>query len=127
MVNYYLNSSDSFNFISVSLITFIQYYFTQETENSIKEDAKRISSLVEKSHNKSLAIQNSQKLVDGPGGLIIMNNFNDKPHASYNNTKTQMLNEIKKSPKFKRVFNNGEFETQNVTIKITVIHNHIYY
>ena len=34
-----------------------------------------------------------------------------------NNTKTQMLNEIKKSPKFKRVFNNGEFETQNVTIK----------
>ena len=59
--------------------------------------------------------------------LIIMNNFNDKPHASYNNTKTQMLNEIKKSPKFKRVFNNGEFETQNVTIKITVIHNHIYY
>ncbi|MBW4836974.1 MAG: HAMP domain-containing protein [Staphylococcaceae bacterium] len=103
--------------LSVSLITFIQYYFTQETENSIKEDAKRISSLVEKSHNKSLAIQNSQKLVDGPGGLIIMNNFNDKPHASYNNTKTQMLNEIKKSPKFKRVFNNGEFETQNVTIK----------
>ena len=68
--------------LSVSLITFIQYYFTQETENSIKEDAK-ISSLVEKSHNKSLAIQNSQKLVDGPGGLIIMNNFNDKPHASY--------------------------------------------
>ena len=51
----------------------------------------KISSLVEKSHNKSLAIQNSQKLVDGPGGLIIMNNFNDKPHASYNNTKTQML------------------------------------
>ena len=35
--------------LSVSLITFIQYYFTQETENSIKEDAKRISSLVEKS------------------------------------------------------------------------------
>ena len=26
--------------LSVSLITFIQYYFTQETENSIKEDAK---------------------------------------------------------------------------------------
>ena len=28
--------------LSVSLITFIQYYFTQETENSIKEDAKKL-------------------------------------------------------------------------------------
>ena len=28
--------------LSVSLITFIQYYFTQETENSIKEDAKEL-------------------------------------------------------------------------------------
>ncbi len=27
--------------LSVSLITFIQYYFTQETENAIKEDAKK--------------------------------------------------------------------------------------
>ena len=26
--------------LSVSLITFIQYYFTQETEYAIKEDAK---------------------------------------------------------------------------------------
>lgn len=103
--------------LSVSLITFIQYYFTQETENSIKEDAKRISSLVEKSHNKSLAIQNSQTLIDGPGGLIIMNNFNDKSKSSYNNTKTQMLNEIKSSDQFKKVFNEGKFETQNVTIK----------
>ena len=57
MVNYYFNSSDSFNFIKCSLITFIQYYFTQETENAIKEDAKRIGSLVEKSHNKTLAIK----------------------------------------------------------------------
>ena len=103
--------------LSVSLITFIQYYFTQETENSIKEDAKRISSLVEKSKNKSLAIQNSQKLIDGPGGLIIMKNFNDKPASSYNNTKIQMLKEIKHNDNFKKVFQKGEFETQNVTIK----------
>lgn len=88
--------------LSVSLITFIQYYFTQETENSIKEDAKRISSLVEKSKNKSLAIQNSQKLIDGPGGLIIMKDFNDKPASSYNNTKIQMLKEIKHNDNFKR-------------------------
>lgn len=103
--------------LSVSLITFIQYYFTQETENSIKEDAKRISSLVEKSKNKSLAIQNSQKLIDGPGGLIIMKDFNDKPASSYNNTKIQMLKEIKHNDNFKKVFQKGKFETQNVTIK----------
>ncbi|MFW3601378.1 ATP-binding protein [Staphylococcus caprae] len=103
--------------LSVSLTTFIQYYFTQETENSIKEDAKRISSLVEKSKNKSLAIQNSQKLIDGPGGLIIMKDFNDKPASSYNNTKIQMLKEIKHNDNFKKVFQKGEFETQNVTIK----------
>ena len=106
--------------LSVSLITFIQYYFTQETENSIKEDAKRISSLVE-IKNKSLAIQNSQKLIDGPGGLIIMKDFNDKPASSYNNTKIQMLKEIKHNDNFKKVFQKGEFETQNVTIKIMVI------
>lgn len=82
--------------LSVSLITFIQYYFTQETENSIKEDTKRISSLVEESKNKSLAIQNSQTLIDNPGGLIIMSNMDDKPDSSYKNTKIQMFNEIKK-------------------------------
>ena len=32
--------------LSVSLITFIQYYFTQETENAIKEDAKELVHLL---------------------------------------------------------------------------------
>ncbi|SPZ98129.1 ResE [Staphylococcus aureus] len=32
--------------LSIALITFMQYYFTQETENAIREDARRISSLV---------------------------------------------------------------------------------
>ncbi|WP_369352380.1 ATP-binding protein [Staphylococcus epidermidis] len=103
--------------LSVSLITFIQYYFTQETEYAIKEDAKRISSLVEKSQNKTLAIQNSQTLIDGPGGLIIMNDMSEKPDSSYKDTKKQMFNEIKKSTKFKKVFKEGEYETQNITIK----------
>lgn len=105
--------------LSVSLITFIQYYFTQETENAIKEDAIRISSLVEKSHNKTLAIQNSQTLIDGdgPGGLIIMKDMSEKPDSSYKDTKKQMFNEIKKSTKFKKVFKEGEYETQNITIK----------
>lgn len=29
--------------LSIALITFMQYYFTQETENAIREDARRIS------------------------------------------------------------------------------------
>ncbi len=65
---------------------------------------KRISSLVEKSHNKTLAIQNSQTLIDGdgPGGLIIMKDMSEKPDSSYKDTKKQMFNEIKKSTKFKK-------------------------
>ena len=43
-----------------ALITFIQYYYTQQTENAIREDASRISHLVEKADNKSLAIQHSR-------------------------------------------------------------------
>ena len=80
--------------LSVSLITFIQYYFTQ-------------------------AIQNSQTLIDGdgPGGLIIMKDMSEKPDSSYKDTKKQMFNEIKKSTKFKKVFKEGEYETQNITIK----------
>ena len=48
--------------LSVSLITFIQYYFTQETENAIKEDAKRISSLVD--HPQGLDERHYQSLDD---------------------------------------------------------------
>ena len=33
--------------LSAALITFIQYYYTQQTENAIREDASRISHLVE--------------------------------------------------------------------------------
>ena len=89
--------------LSVSLITFIQYYFTQETENAIKEDAKRISLLVEKSHNKTLAIQNSQTLIDGPGGLIIMKDMSEKPDSSYKDTKKQMFSEINLKKCLKKV------------------------
>ena len=49
----------------------------------------KISSLVEKSHNKTLAIQNSQTLIDGPGGLIIMNDMSEKPDSSYKDTKNK--------------------------------------
>ena len=51
----------------------------------------KISSLVEKSHNKTLAIQNSQTLIDGPGGLIIMKDMSEKPDSSYKDTKNKCL------------------------------------
>ena len=70
--------------LSAALITFIQYYYTQQTENAIREDASRISHLVEKADNKSLAIQHSQELIDGTGGVIIMSNKNMSAEKSYN-------------------------------------------
>ena len=69
--------------LSAALITFIQYYYTQQTENAIREDASRISHLVEKADNKSLAIQHSQELIDGTGG-VIMSNKNMSAEKSYN-------------------------------------------
>ncbi len=42
--------------LSIALITFMQYYFTRD-QNAIREDARRISSLVEQSHNKEEAIK----------------------------------------------------------------------
>ena len=59
--------------LSAALITFIQSYFTQETEDSLLKDAKRISELVASSDNKATAIEHSRKLIEGPVGLIIMN------------------------------------------------------
>ena len=46
--------------LSAALITFIQYYYTEQTEKSIRDDAKRISHVVETSKNKKLAIEHSQ-------------------------------------------------------------------
>ena len=80
--------------LSAALITFIQYYYTQQTENAIREDASRISHLVEKADNKSLAIQHSQELIDGTGGVIIMSNKNMSAEKSYNLIKKRMLKEI---------------------------------
>ena len=74
--------------LSIALITFMQYYFTQETENAIREDARRISSLVEQSHNKE-AIKYSQTLIENPGGLMIINNKHRQSSASLSNIKSK--------------------------------------
>ena len=59
--------------LSAALITFIQSYFTQETEDSLLKDAQRISQLVESADDKTTAIEYSRKLIENPDGLIIMN------------------------------------------------------
>ena len=103
--------------LSAALITFIQYYYTQEAEDSIKEDAKRISSLVESSKNQNIAIKNRQTLIDNPGGLIIMKNSSTAYQQTISPDKKAMLKEIKDNKDFNRVFKHGESMTRNVTIK----------
>lgn len=103
--------------LSIALITFMQYYFTQETENAIREDARRISSLVEQSHNKEEAIKYSQTLIENPGGLMIINNKHRQSTASLSNIKKQMLNEVVNNDHFDDVFDKGKSVTRNVTIK----------
>ncbi|MBE7356024.1 HAMP domain-containing protein [Staphylococcus haemolyticus] len=102
--------------LSAALITFIQYYYTQQTENAIREDASRISHLVEQADNKTLAIKHSQQLIDGSGGVIIMANKSSNIKSSNSNTKDKMLEEIHKNSQFQRVFSQGKSTTQNITI-----------
>ncbi|MGV3096908.1 MULTISPECIES: ATP-binding protein [Staphylococcus] len=102
--------------LSAALITFIQYYYTQQTENAIREDASRISHLVEQADNKTLAIQHSQQLIDGSGGVIIMANKPSSLNHSNSETKNKMLEAIHNNAKFQQVFSKGKSTTQNITI-----------
>ena len=103
--------------LSAALITFIQSYFTQETEDSLLKDAKRISQLLESADNRETAIQHSRKLIEGPVGLIIMN---DKhiDRQDKDKTKTKMVKEIKKSNDYNQVFNNGKQVSEHVTLNM---------
>lgn len=102
--------------LSAALITFIQYYYTQQTENAIREDASRISHLVEQADNKTLAIQHSQQLIDGSGGVIIMANKSSSLNQSNSETKNKMLEAIHNNAQFQQVFSKGKSTTQNITI-----------
>ncbi|MUN93329.1 ATP-binding protein [Staphylococcus borealis] len=102
--------------LSAALITFIQYYYTQQTENAIREDASRISHLVEQADNKTLAIQHSQQLIDGSAGVIIMANKSSSLNHSNSETKNKMLEAIHNNAKFQQVFSKGKSTTQNITI-----------
>ena len=103
--------------LSAALITFIQSYFTQETEDSLLKDAKRISELVASSDNKATAIEHSRKLIEGPVGLIIMNDKNSQ-NSNYGNTKQKMLNEIKQNKDYDDVFNKGKKISEHVNVKL---------
>lgn len=101
--------------LSAALITFIQSYFTQETEDSLLKDAKRISQLVESSDDRATAIEHSRKLIEGPVGLIIMN---DKHKDNHDNdiTKNEMFKEIKNNKDYDRVFDDGKQISEHVTV-----------
>ena len=43
VVNYTFIVTTVLILLSAALITFIQYYYTQQTENAIREDASRIT------------------------------------------------------------------------------------
>lgn len=103
--------------LSAALITFIQSYFTQETEDSLLKDAQRISQLLESADNRETAIQHSRKLIEGPVGLIIMN---DKhiDRQDKDKTKNKMVKEIKKSNDYNQVFNNGKQVSEHVTLNM---------
>ncbi|RIO25814.1 ATP-binding protein [Staphylococcus saprophyticus] len=103
--------------LSAALITFIQSYFTQETEDSLLKDAKRISQLLESADNRETAIQHSRKLIEGPVGLIIMN---DKhiDRQDKDKTKNKMVKEIKKSNDYNQVFNNCKQVSEHVTLNM---------
>lgn len=116
VVNYTFIVTTVLILLSAALITFIQYYYTQQTENAIREDASRISHLVEQADNKTLAIEHSQQLIDGSGGVIIMANKSSSIKSSNSNTKDKMLEEIHKNSQFQRVFSQGKSTTQNITI-----------
>ncbi|WP_436853917.1 ATP-binding protein [Staphylococcus caeli] len=103
--------------LSAALITFIQSYFTQETEESLLKDAKRISQLVESSNNHDTAIEHSRQLIEGPVGLIIMNHKH-MDNENNDKTKNQMFNEIKRNKDYNRVFDKGKQISEHVTVNI---------
>lgn len=103
--------------LSAALITFIQSYFTQETEDSLLKDAQHISQLVESADDKATAIEYSRKLIENPDGLIIMN---DKHMVSQHKDKIKdkMFKEIKNNKDYNQVFDKGKQISEHVTVKI---------
>ncbi|WP_306439795.1 ATP-binding protein [Staphylococcus marylandisciuri] len=104
--------------LSIALITFIQSYFTQDTENQLKDNAQRISHLVEHTDDTDTAIEHSRSLIEGPVGLIIMKDKNVVAKERDDQAKYKMLNEIKRNKDYHKVFDNGKHISEHVTINV---------
>ncbi len=103
--------------LSAALITFIQSYFTQDTEKSLLQDAKQVSQLVNESKNKDTAIEYSHKLIEGPVGLIILTD-KQMSEPKHNNVKKQMFQAIKSDSNYDKVFDKGQKNSEHVTVKV---------
>ena len=104
--------------LSAALITFIQQYYTQDTEQSLVNDAHRISNLLEESDNKSLAIKHSKTLIEGPSGLIIMKNKHDEYYNSHSKLKDKMMDVIKKDSGLNHVFSEHKKASKHIELKV---------
>ncbi|MCG3401080.1 HAMP domain-containing protein [Staphylococcus massiliensis] len=102
--------------LSAALITFISYYYTKETEQSLFVDAKRVSELMESSDDKEAVIKQSHALIEGPEGLIIFPYKDTSRSDDKTELKRRMLNEIEANDAYKRVIDHDETHIQHVSI-----------
>ncbi|KIX91530.1 histidine kinase [Staphylococcus microti] len=102
--------------LSAALITFIQYYFTQKTEQSLYENAASISAIIEKSENRQLAIQHSEKLLEGDKGIIILPD--NAGQTSKQQLKQQMLTIIKKDDRLNHVQTSQKKVLKHVAVNV---------
>ncbi|AVQ33132.1 HAMP domain-containing protein [Staphylococcus muscae] len=102
--------------LSAALITFIQYYFTQNTEQSLYNNAESISAIIEKSENRQMAINHSEMLLEGSKGVIILPEKNNA--ISKHPEKKAMLKFIKNDDDLNNVKLTHKKVIKHVTIKL---------
>ncbi|MCS4485475.1 cell wall metabolism sensor histidine kinase WalK [Staphylococcus americanisciuri] len=101
--------------LSAALITFIQYYFTQQTEQSLYENAENISTLIEKSENRQLAIEHSELLLEGDKGIILPEST---AQTSNQPLKRHMQKVIEQDRRLSNVLTTQQKALKHVTFKV---------
>ncbi|WP_281183357.1 ATP-binding protein [Staphylococcus schleiferi] len=102
--------------LSAALITFFQYYFTQETERSLYKSAENVSKVIENSHNRKIAIEHSEDLLENNKDLIILP---DRLHINEHDVvKSKMLKEINQHALFEKVLTQNKSKLQHVMFNI---------
>ncbi|QLK86968.1 ATP-binding protein [Staphylococcus sp. 17KM0847] len=102
--------------LSAALITFIQYYFTQKTEQSLYENAENISAIIEKSKNRQLAIEHSEMLLEGNKGIIILPD-NAKETSKKDEIKSQIQHVIKQDKQLNNVQTHHQKQLKHFTLE----------